>query len=160
MTELSKQEGGNDNVMEKAAADQVHQCDFRDFTNISCSEDTFFNIYECTKDISCHLRLLHCSEPVPGLCGKFVYVPEAIVLLYRSGIFSIDSSTLKLRIFQKHRDSIGLKWRKNKARCCHQNHNEQSKSKPFRGATPTFCKSTGLKRDGQFRLDQVSHLFI
>lgn len=95
--------------------------------------------------ISCHLRLIHCSEPVPWLCGKFLDVPEAIVLLYRSGIFSIDSSTLKLRICQKHRDNIGLKWRRNKARCCHPNHNKQSKSKPFRGATPTFCKEYWLK---------------
>lgn len=122
-------------------------CDFNRFSNTACSDNHIFQLYECTKDVSCHLRLLQCSERNPGQYGKYLDVPEAILLLYRVGIFSVDSSTctLTLKICENHRANFGLQWRRMKTKCCHPDHNAQSKAKPDRGATPTLCKDYWLR---------------
>ena len=44
---------------------------------------------------------------IPGQCGNFFDVPEAIVLLYR-GVFSIVCNTLSLTICNAHRERLGL----------------------------------------------------
>ncbi|XP_052075392.1 uncharacterized protein LOC127712825 [Mytilus californianus] len=72
-------------------------------------------------------------------------IPEALLILYRSGIFSIDHTTLQLKICQAHRDLLGIHWRRNKHSCCYPNHNEKSKAKPDRGTTPSLSKQYWLK---------------
>ena len=139
---LQSKEEENDNGM--AAEDQI-QCDFCTFSSIQFCSGPVIHLYECYKDASCHLRFLQSSERIPGQCGNFFDVPEAILLLYRGGIFSIDCNTLSLTICNTHRERLGLKWRRTKSTCCHPDHNVKSRAKPDRGATPTLCKEYWLQ---------------
>ncbi|CAC5425037.1 unnamed protein product [Mytilus coruscus] len=107
--------------------------------------NTFIYLYNCNRDTSNHLSSLQCSEKIPDKCLQFYVIPEALLSLYRSGIFSIDHTTLQLKICQAHRDLLGIHWRRNKHSCCYPNHNEKSKAKPDRGTTPSLSKQYRLK---------------
>ena len=60
-------------------------------------------------------------------------VPECMLILCRSGLFDISSSTLNLKICHKHRDALGIYWKKTSARTSH-------RSKADRGASIQSCK--------------------
>ncbi|CAC5380307.1 unnamed protein product [Mytilus coruscus] len=124
----------------------AHTCNFANYGNSDCSaNNTFIHLYNCNRDTSNHISSLQCSEKIPDKCLQFYVIPEALLILYRSGIFSIDHTTLQLKICQAHRDLLGIHWRRNKHSCCYPNHNEKSKAKPDRGTTPSLSKQYWLK---------------
>ncbi|CAC5408500.1 unnamed protein product [Mytilus coruscus] len=99
-------------------------CNFSTLCNTVCSDGPTIQLFHCDRDTSSHLSLLQCSEKIPD----------------RSGIFSIDSSALKLNICDSHREYFGIQWRRKQIRCIHQGHSEKSRSNADRGARPTLCK--------------------
>ncbi|XP_062603266.1 uncharacterized protein LOC134265033, partial [Saccostrea cucullata] len=135
-----------------AASSQVNnsQCYFSNFCNVSCStskeleESNLLSLHECDKNTSYHLAGLQASERIPGKNAQFYDCPEALLILYRCGIFTIDPRSLDLKICQKHREYFGIRWRRSKTRCSYPEHNGQ-KSRGDRGANPSLCKEYWLK---------------
>ncbi|CAC5387360.1 unnamed protein product [Mytilus coruscus] len=117
-------------------------CNFSTLCNTVCSGGPTIQLFHCDRDTSSHLSLLQCSEKIPDRCMQFYDIPEAeaFLILFRSGIFSIDSSALKLNICASHREYFGIQWRRKQIRCIHQGHSEKSRSNADRGACPTLCK--------------------
>lgn len=84
-------------------ASALDTCSFAVLGNSDCSANTtFIHLYNCSRDTSNHLSSYQCSEKIPDKCLQFYDIPEALLILYRSGIFSIDHTTLKLKTFVKH----------------------------------------------------------
>ena len=96
-------------------------------------------ISECTKDTSIHLKRLNSTEN--SCCGDF---PEGLFILYRSGIFSVDTTSTSLRICPKHRDSYGIYWHNNRTKCQYPDHPTSSKAKADRGTPPLMYKQNWL----------------
>ncbi|CAC5388013.1 unnamed protein product [Mytilus coruscus] len=115
-------------------------CNFSTLCNTVCSGGPTIQLFHCDRDTSSHLSLLQCSEKISDRCMQFYDIPEAFLILYRSGIFSIDSSALKLKICDSHREYFGIQWRRKQIRCIYQGHSEKSRSNADRGACPTLCK--------------------
>ena len=87
------------------------QCDFVHTSHIACGKsiqyDDDFSIiplFLCEKNTACHLQRLNCFTQHN--------VPECMLILFRSGLFDISSSTLNLKICQKHRDALGIYWKR------------------------------------------------
>ena len=98
------------------------------------SSSKCFPILECAKPTTYHLRSLSCSGP------KDLELPEALLILYRAGIFSIDQSALTSTIGPKHRDELGIYWRPQQRKCQCPDHPQTSKAKPNRGLQAAYCK--------------------
>ena len=129
-----------------AAASAGGSCNFAKFCkNFPCDGSELTPLYQCEKDTNNHCSLLQCSEKIPGKPFSFYNIPEALLILYRSGVFSVDRTTLELSICRAHRDFLGVNWRRGKVRCSFPEHNENSKAKADRGATPSFCKEYWLQ---------------
>lgn len=97
--------------------------------------NNFYRISECTKDTSIHLRRLNSTEN--SCVDDF---PEGLLILYRSGMFSVDIASTYLRICPKHRDIYGIYWHNNRTKCQFQDHPTSSKAKADRGSSPMLCK--------------------
>ncbi|CAC5390617.1 unnamed protein product [Mytilus coruscus] len=115
-------------------------CNFSTLCNTVCCDGPSIQLFHCDRDTSSHLSLLQCSEKIPDRCMQFYDIPEAFLILYRTGIFSIDSSALKLNICASHREYFGIQWRRKQIHCIYQGHSEKSRSNADRGACPTLCK--------------------
>lgn len=117
-------------------------CDFSGFGDPSfiCgksnhySEDSVITpLTKCTKDTSAHLRSLNSSD-------YNIYVPEPLLILYRTGFFCVTAQTFKLNICQKHRDYYGVYWKRTRTKCSAPDHPSSSNAKADRGASPSLCK--------------------
>ncbi|XP_062600026.1 uncharacterized protein LOC134261619 [Saccostrea cucullata] len=131
---------------DEESEDKNRICDFSSISS-KCgeslhyeSEKGYFNITECVKDATIHLRRTNCSEHV----GYRSDIPEGLLILYRSGIFTIDDSCLNLAICQKHRDELGIYWKDKRHTCQFSGHSKDSKERPSRGTQPTTCKQHWL----------------
>ena len=117
-------------------------CDFHDEES-DCDLGETFYIYECDRDILNHLYSLQSAE----IIHKHVYdahiCPEYMLILYRSGYFTIDKTVLSMKICIKHREELGARWKRPRRTCCYPGH--QGKIKPDRGASPRLCKELWLK---------------
>lgn len=99
-------------------------------------ENTFCKIYQCTKSTQSHLGSLCCENDVN--------IPEGVLILYRSGLFNVDVTTLNLKVCQKHRDELGIYWRRHQRSCQSPFHANASKSKPDRGVQAHWSKDIWL----------------
>jgi hypothetical protein len=72
---------------------------------------------------------LSCQKPV------FANFPEGLLILYRSGIFSVDRAAKSLSICPWHRDFFGIYWRDNSIKCQFKGHPVGIKAKADRGIT-------------------------
>ena len=96
-------------------------------------------IADCNKGTTHHLQRLNSSESTAA--SDF---PEGLLILYRSGIFTVDLPSINLRICPKHRDIYGIYWLSNRTKCQYPGHPSSSKAKADRGATPLMCKQYWL----------------
>ena len=88
-------------------------------------------IKTCKKSTENHLsQLQSCSEPNFDL-------PEGLLILYRSGILTVDSYALNLLICPKHRDELGTHWIRRQRTC--QSPFHKGKAKADRGIQATSC---------------------
>ena len=126
-----------------AASDDRTSCHFSNFCNLACSSNTRY-IFQCDADAAFHLAGLKSSEKIPGKAVQFHDCP--LLILYRSGIFTIDTVTdsLNLKICQNHREYFGTRWRRGNVRCIYPEHNNR-KGRTDRGASPSLCKEYYLK---------------
>ena len=65
-----------------------------------------FNVIRQLKDIN--LQTLGCGDD----CG--IDLPEGLLILYRSGIFVMDTSVVNCQICPRHRDDLGICWKRQK----------------------------------------------
>lgn len=80
-----------------------------------------------------------CTKKIQDKC-IFYYIPEAFLILYRTGLFLIDSTVLTLCICASHCYCFGIQWRWKQIRCINQGHNKKSISNADRVACPSRCK--------------------
>ncbi|XP_071150193.1 uncharacterized protein [Mytilus edulis] len=92
-------------------------------------------ITKCDKPTSTHLRNSTDYE-----------LPEGLLILYRSGIFSIDCSSCDIYICPKHRDDFGIYWRRQTRKCQSPTHPDQSVAKPNRGIPASVCKELWMTK--------------
>ncbi|CAG2235052.1 unnamed protein product [Mytilus edulis] len=96
-------------------------------------------ITKCDKPTSTHLRSLGCNSTDYEL-------PEGVLILYRSGIFSIDCSSCDIYICPKHRDDFGIYWRRQTRKCQSPTHPDKSVAKPSRGIPASVCKELWMTK--------------
>ncbi|XP_062581853.1 uncharacterized protein LOC134243620 [Saccostrea cucullata] len=122
-------------------------CDFHKFSQIPCDEtEEYLRVVDCDRSTERHLACLKSSECVKGKPFQSYDCPESLLILYRSGIFTIDKNSLNLSICEAHRAHFGLNWRRGRVRCTYPDHDHSSsKAKSDRGATPSLCKELWLK---------------
>jgi hypothetical protein len=65
--------------------------------------------------------------------------PEGLLILYRSGIFSVDRAAKSLSICPWHRDFFGIYWRDNSIKCQFKGHPESPSGK-FALDTSILCR--------------------
>ena len=65
--------------------------------------------------------------------------------IYRSGIFVIDTSVVNCQIFPRHRDDLGVYWKRQKRTCQASPHPANSSAKCARGIQASRCKEFWLK---------------
>ena len=70
----------------------------------SSEENSLFQIRACLKSTRNHLGNLNCEFDRD--------IPEGLLILLRSGLYSVDSSVLKYLICEKHRVELGTHWRR------------------------------------------------
>ncbi|XP_076095112.1 uncharacterized protein LOC143065432 [Mytilus galloprovincialis] len=125
---------------------QARVCDFHKFSTVTCNNlDPYVHIFECQRSTERHLIGLKSSETIPGKPFEKLECPESLLILFRSGIFTLDKLSLNLNICESHRAELGLNWRRGKVQCTYPDHNDGSKAKADRGANPTVCKELWLK---------------
>ncbi|XP_061196604.1 uncharacterized protein LOC133204877 [Saccostrea echinata] len=116
-------------------------CDFHNGESDCNSANTFY-AYECDIDILSHLYSLQSVE----IIDKHVYdahiCPEYILILCRSGYFTVDKTVLSMRMCIKHREELGARWKRPKRTCAYPGH--QGNMKADRGASPTISKELWL----------------
>ncbi|CAC5384685.1 unnamed protein product [Mytilus coruscus] len=81
------------------------------------------------------------SQHLRGLsCDTDLQIPEGLLILYRYGNFSLNSSTLEKYICPKHRDNLGIYWRRQQRRCQSTFHPTNSHAKVERGIQAQIAK--------------------
>ena len=143
-TWFSKKSQYNDGFSKFRMTETSKLCDFKHFTETNCTWE-FVHIFECDRNTQKHLTSLKSSESIPGRPFQSYDCPESLLILFRSGIFSVDQTALNLYICESHRVFFGLNWRRTKTRCTYPGHNTTSKAKSDRGTYPTLCKELFLK---------------
>jgi hypothetical protein len=88
------------------------RCDFSHLGGCCGKSNHYTNnkvdqIDNCTKDTTTHLNRLHSIDV------SSANIPEGLLILHRSGIFSVDRSAKSLSICPWHRDFFGIYWRVN-----------------------------------------------
>ena len=74
-------------------------------------------VVQCNKPTQRHLRpTCSCPTCCDDDCGHVVLTPpEGLLILYRSGIFAIDTSIVNFQTCPRHRDNLGVyckRWRR------------------------------------------------
>ena len=92
-------------------------CSFHPFMASPCglnprysSQETFSTLTNCNKDISPHLRSLQLMK-TSGVEN------EIDLILCRVGKFGLPSDWKSLTICPKHRDQLGIGWRRTSSKC-------------------------------------------
>lgn len=104
----------------------------------SAEENSLFQIRACLKSTRNHLRNLNCEFDRD--------IPEGLLILYRSGLYSVDSSVLKYFICEKHRDELGTHWRRSQRTCQAPSHPNHSAAKVERGFQAAVCKQLWMSQ--------------
>jgi len=79
-------------------------------------------------------------------CGHVVLTsPEGLLILYRSGIFAIDTSIVNFQTCPRHRDDLGVYWKRQKRTYRSPSHPATSYAKCSRGIQASTCKDFWLK---------------
>ena len=105
-----------------------------------CTDDqiSLVPIKTCKKSSEKHSSQLHsCSEHNFDL-------PENLLILYRSGIFTVDSYALNLHICPNHRDELGIHWVRRQRTC--QSPFHKGKAKADRGIQARSSRELWFKR--------------
>ncbi|CAG2239939.1 unnamed protein product [Mytilus edulis] len=117
---------------------QARVCDFYKFSTVTCNNlDPYVHIFECQRSTERYLIGLKSSETIPGKPFEKLECPESLLILFQSGIFTLDKLSLNLNICESHRAELGLNWRRVKVQCTYPDHNDGSKAKADRGENPT-----------------------
>ncbi|CAC5399407.1 unnamed protein product [Mytilus coruscus] len=101
------------------------------------SSEEVIHILKCEKPVSQHLRGLSCDTDLQ--------IPEGLLILYRYGNFSLDSSTLEKYIYPKHRDNLEIYWRRQQRRCQSTFHPTNSHAKVERGIQAQVAKEIWME---------------
>lgn len=118
---------------------QKQFCTFaRSCTSVSCDGEQE-SISSCRTDTLQHLRRCK-SSPFHA----HVVIPEGLLLLFRSGLFSMNRDVIEFKICQNHKKHLGRQWVSNRRRCCHPLHPPTHKEKPDRGITCSMSKEIWL----------------
>ena len=120
------------------------KCDFNSFYPYICDTSHVQRIVHCDKDTRNYLYGLKCSESIAGKPFQSYTCPEALLILYRSGLFTVDKCVLQMRICKTHRDNLGLSWRKSRTKCEFPDHIGNGKAD--RGACASMCKELWISR--------------
>ncbi|CAC5418231.1 unnamed protein product [Mytilus coruscus] len=127
-------------------ANQARVCDFYKFSTVLCNNlYPYVHIFECERSTERHLIGLKPSETIPGKPFEKLECTKSLLILFRSGIFRIDKTSLVLNICESHRAELGLNLRRGKVQCTYPDHNDRSKAKADLGSNPTVCKEVWLK---------------
>ena len=83
------------------------------------------------------------------VCGHVVLTcPEGLLILYRSGIFAIDTYMVNFQTCPRHRDGLGVYWKRQKRTYWSPSHPATSYAKcsrQTRGIQASTCKDFWLK---------------
>ena len=96
-------------------------------------------VVQCNKTTQRHLQTIGCGDD----CG--IDLPEGLLILCRSGIFVIDTSVVNCQICPRHRDDLGVYWKRQKRTCQAPTHPANSSAKCARGIQASRCKEFWLK---------------
>ncbi|XP_061167960.1 uncharacterized protein LOC133176917 [Saccostrea echinata] len=115
-------------------ADDKMRCSFGD----NCDENTLVLLKECKKDTTSHARYLKCST-------EDIHIPESVLILNRAGVMGLGLSNLYKHVCLKHRNILGLHWKRNKRTYCHPLHDKSKSSTIARGVTVVQSREIWLK---------------
>lgn len=122
-----------------ASMDGKCQCDFFHSSNDFPCSGEIIEVRQCHNDLTSQLKRYKCNARSPH-----TIIPEGLLLLFRSGLFTISRDTVKLKICSNHRQKLGTYFSRTSRRCCHPLHPENSKEKPDRGISCSMAKETWL----------------
>jgi hypothetical protein len=71
--------------------------------------------------------------------------PEGLLILYKSGIFAIDTSIVSFQTWPRHRDDLGVYWKRQKRTYQSPSRPARSYAKCSRGIHASTCKDFWLK---------------
>jgi hypothetical protein len=71
--------------------------------------------------------------------------PEGLPILYKSGIFAIDTSIVNFQTWPRHRDDLGVYWKRQKRTYYSPSRPARSYAKFSRGIHASTCKDFWLK---------------
>ena len=142
----------------------LDKCDFSRLTSSPCGKSDhytidklLFNIFECSKEAITHLQTVKCTERTFSSSSTHGSFPESLLILYRSGIFSIDNGSYCLWIYVKNIE-MSSAYIGSVTRCAaatltiqHLARQKQTEEHPH-----LFAKSIGWKLASLSRLGQVS----
>lgn len=111
----------------------VGRCNFGEH----CKETGDFLLQDCNKDTSAHLRFLKCATDVR--------IPESLLILNRAGIHGLMRSNLTSRVCAKHRQELGIQWKRKKRTCSHPLHDQSLSGTIARGVTSIQSREIWLK---------------
>ena len=120
-------------IMAESQCDFVHNSHATFRKLIQYDEDpSIVPLFQCEKNTAWYLQGLNC----------FTHhnVPECLLICFRSGLFDISSSTINFKICQKHRDVLGIYWKRTSAKCRFSEHPTASKQ----GCIIQSCKQSWI----------------
>jgi hypothetical protein len=71
--------------------------------------------------------------------------PEGLLILYKSGIFTIDTSMVNFQTWPRHRDDLGVYWKRQKRTYHSPSRPARSYAKCSRGIHASTCEDVWLK---------------
>jgi hypothetical protein len=93
----------------------------------NCKELGSYFLQNCTKDTSAHLRFFKCSSESA--------IPESLLILNRAGVHELQSNLRNSRLCAKHRQDLGIQWKRSRRKCCHPLHDKSFSGTVARGIT-------------------------
>ena len=88
------------------------KCDFNSFYPYICDTSHVQRIVHCDKDTRNYLYGLKCSESIAGKPFQSYNCPEALEVDYL-----LLTNVFFKCAYVKHRDNLGLSWRKSRSKC-------------------------------------------
>ena len=91
------------------------------FSRLGECSGEIVHFLDCQKDVSAHLRYFKVTV-------KGVNVNEQDLILYRAGLFDVDTASRQLLLICKHhRDSLGTYWKTTSEKCAYPVHSSKCK---------------------------------
>ena len=118
----------------------ISLCGQSDHYKPECPDDqiSLVPVKTCKKSTANRLSQLHSSNE------SNIDLPEGVLILYRSGIYTVDSYALNLHICPKHRDELGIHWVRRQRTC--QSPIHTGKAKAERGIQAASSRELWFKR--------------